>query len=80
MPTYEYRCTKCGVFETQQRITAPPLEKCPTCGGPVQRLISRNVSVLYLAPGFHTTDYRSESYKEKAKAESKEADGAKAAS
>lgn len=80
MPIYEYKCARCGVFEMQQKITAPPLAKCPTCGEAVKRLISRNVSVLYHASGFHTTDYRSESYKEKAKAENKESDTAKAAS
>lgn len=57
MPTYEYECPKCGVFEEFQSITAPVLEKCPTCGSKVRRLISRNVSVLYKASGFYTTDY-----------------------
>jgi putative FmdB family regulatory protein len=57
LPTYEYECPKCGVFEEFQSITAPVLEKCPTCGSKVRRLISRNVSVLYKASGFYTTDY-----------------------
>lgn len=59
MPTYEYRCTSCGVFEVEQRITEDPLKTCPTCGEPVQRLISRNVNILFKGPGFHITDYRS---------------------
>lgn len=89
MPTYEYKCGQCGVFEVQQRITEPPLEKCLTCGQPVSRLVGRNINVLYRAGGFHTTDYRSEGYKQREKADSKPestpaankaADSAKAAS
>ncbi len=40
MPTYAYECTACGEFETEQRISDPPLAKCPHCGGAVKRLIS----------------------------------------
>lgn len=75
MPTYDYKCPKCGVFETQQKITAPPLEKCPTCGEPVRRLISNNVAIIYNGSGYYTTDNRSQEYKEKAK---KEKEGASA--
>lgn len=71
MPTYDYRCEKCGRFQVTQRITEPPLEKCPTCGQPVQRLISRNVGIIFKGSGFHITDYRSEEYKKRAKEESK---------
>ncbi|CEP66309.1 Putative regulatory protein, FmdB, Zinc ribbon domain [Moorella glycerini] len=71
MPIYEYKCAKCGVFEQEQRITAPPLEKCPTCGGPVHRLIGHNISVIYKAGGFYTTENRSQEYKDKAKEETK---------
>jgi putative FmdB family regulatory protein len=63
LPTYEYKCPKCGVFEEFQSISAPALEKCPTCGGKIQRLISRNVSVLYKCSGFYTTDYGTGSHK-----------------
>jgi putative FmdB family regulatory protein len=31
MPIYEYACEHCGVFEEMQRITDPPLSKCPKC-------------------------------------------------
>lgn len=67
MPNYDYRCPKCGVFEMEQKITAPPLEKCPTCGEPVRRLISRNVAIIYNGSGYYTTDNRSEEYKQKAR-------------
>lgn len=39
MPTYEYKCKKCGEFEAVQKMTDPPLSKCPTCRGKVERQI-----------------------------------------
>ncbi|MEO0107734.1 MAG: zinc ribbon domain-containing protein, partial [candidate division WOR-3 bacterium] len=34
MPTYEYRCEKClNEFEQFQRITDPPVKRCPRCRG-----------------------------------------------
>lgn len=80
MPIYVYKCAQCGTFETEQRITAPPLSACPTCGSPVHRVITGNISVIYKGSGFHTTDYRSKEYKEKAKAESEGKSDIKAAS
>ncbi|MGE5397336.1 MAG: FmdB family zinc ribbon protein [Chitinophagales bacterium] len=56
MPTYDYECPKCGRFEQMQRITSPPLSNCPECGNPVQRLISRNVAIIFKGSGFYTTD------------------------
>jgi putative FmdB family regulatory protein len=63
MPTYEYRCNHCGRFQVEQRITEPALEKCPTCGQPVERLISRNVSIIFKGSGFYCTDNRKTSSK-----------------
>ncbi|GFN22768.1 MAG: zinc ribbon domain-containing protein [Thermoanaerobacteraceae bacterium] len=80
MPIYVYKCPQCGTFETEQRITAPALESCPTCGSPVHRVITGNISVIYKGSGFHTTDYRSKDYKEKAKSESENKGDVKAAS
>jgi len=69
MPTYEYECKKCGIFEKFQSITAEPIKKCPKCGGPVKRLISAGAGVIFKGAGFYATDYRSESYKRDAKKE-----------
>lgn len=58
MPTYEYRCESCGVFDYFQSITSDPLTECPDCGKPVQRLISRNGNIIFKGSGWHVTDYR----------------------
>ena len=70
MPTYEYRCKKCGhEFEVFQSISDNPLKKCPVCEGKVERLISPGAGFIFKGSGFYTTDYRSESYKKAAKAD-----------
>jgi putative FmdB family regulatory protein len=56
MPIYEYRCEHCGVFEEMQRITAPPLARCPTCQRKVRRLIS-STSFQLKGSGWYVTDY-----------------------
>lgn len=75
MPTYEYKCPKCGKFEFYQSIKDDPLASCPTCGSEVKRLISNNVNIIFKGSGFYVTDNRSSSYKEAAKAESGGSDG-----
>ena len=56
MPTYEYRCEHCGDFEKMQRITNPPLSRCPQCKGSVRRLIS-STSFQLKGSGWYVTDY-----------------------
>ena len=47
MPTYEYRCKKCQhEFEESQKISDPPLKKCPKCKGGVVRLVSGSTFML----------------------------------
>jgi putative FmdB family regulatory protein len=72
MPTYEYRCSACGhKFEKFQSITAAPIKQCPECKkNKAQRLIGTGAGLIFKGSGFYITDYRSEGYKEKAKAES----------
>jgi putative FmdB family regulatory protein len=73
MPTYEYECEKCGLlFEEYQSISDQPISKCkkPDCDGHVKRLISSGAGFLFKGSGFYSTDYRSDSYKKKASAES----------
>jgi putative FmdB family regulatory protein len=71
MPTYEYKCDACGTeFERFQQITAKPVKKCPKCGkNKVRRLISAGAGMIFKGSGFYITDYRDQSYKDKAKAD-----------
>lgn len=68
MPTYEYICGKCGVFEDFHSITTN-LTHCPTCGSEVRRLISQNSNIIFKGSGFHVTDNRSSDYTKKAASE-----------
>lgn len=70
MPTYEYKCRDCGEkFDEFQKITDPPLTRCPACGGEVDRVISGGSGVMFKGSGFYITDYRSASYKKAAESE-----------
>lgn len=71
MPTYEYICDDCShEFEEFQSITAKPLKKCPECTKPkLRRKIGTGAGIIFKGSGFYETDYRSESYKQGAKAE-----------
>ena len=70
MPTYDYECLSCDhTFEAFQSIKARRLRKCPRCGKRVRRLIGAGAGLLFRGSGFYETDYRSDDYKEKAKAE-----------
>jgi putative FmdB family regulatory protein len=71
MPTYEYKCGACDhTFEQFQSITAPPIRKCPVCGKlKVNRLLGTGAGLIFKGSGFYITDYRSETYKSAAKAD-----------
>jgi putative FmdB family regulatory protein len=75
MPTYDYECDACEhTFEEFQSITEAPKRKCPACGkNKLRRLFGTGAAVMFRGSGFYQTDYRSESYKKKAEAESKAA-------
>jgi len=61
MPLYEYSCEKCqNTFEVTQSFSDAPLEKCPTCHGPVQKLMSLGGFALK-GSGWYTTDYKKKS-------------------
>jgi putative FmdB family regulatory protein len=69
MPTYEYFCSKCGVFEEFHGINQT-LDKCPKCGAEVRRLISQNNNVIFKGSGFYSTDNRSSNHPKQAASES----------
>jgi putative FmdB family regulatory protein len=57
MPIYEYRCQDCDhEFERMQKFSDPPIANCPTCAGPVRKLISRSAFHLK-GDGWYVTDY-----------------------
>jgi putative FmdB family regulatory protein len=72
MPTYDYECPTCGVFEHYQSIKDAPLKACPTCKSKkVTKLLSTGGGVIFTGSGFWETDYnRSKDYGTKKKAES----------
>lgn len=58
MPTYEYKCTKCGnLFELFQKMTAKPVAKCPKCGAKAERQLSGGAGLVFKGSGFYLTDY-----------------------
>ena len=64
MPTYEYKCKICSfLFEEFQSMLDEPVKSCPKCSGSVQRLISKNVGVLFKGNGFYVTDSKSSTSK-----------------
>ena len=56
MPMYEYECAKDGRFELIRRFSDPPLKKCPTCGRPVEKLVSAS-AFQFKGTGWYVTDY-----------------------
>jgi putative FmdB family regulatory protein len=66
MPTYEYRCDNGHKFEQFQRMSEPPIDKCPVCGARAERLLSAGAGLLFKGSGFYITDYRSEKYRKAA--------------
>lgn len=58
MPIYEYECNSCKkVIEIMQKITSDPETVCPTCGGPLKKLVSRT-SFQLKGTGWYVSDYK----------------------
>ncbi len=70
MPTYEYRCANGHLFELFQRMSEDPVDACPQCGAPAERLLSAGAGLLFKGSGFYITDYRSDAYKKAAEKDS----------
>jgi putative FmdB family regulatory protein len=56
LPLYEYHCVKDGTFEQVRKFSDPPLEKCPKCGGPIEKLLSAP-AIQFKGTGWYITDY-----------------------
>ncbi|RMH81782.1 MAG: FmdB family transcriptional regulator [Actinomyces sp.] len=69
MPTYEYRCDRCGArFEVWQSFSDDALTTCPATGGPPEceapgegtvRKVFGNVGITFKGSGFYKTDHGS---------------------
>lgn len=58
MPTYGYRCEKCGhEFDVWQRMSDVPGADCPVCGGDSKRLFFP-AGIVFKGGGFYKTDSR----------------------
>jgi len=61
MPTYVYRCAKCGEqIEAFQSFTDPPLTKHDKDGGKLTKVLSA-AGIVLKGSGFYKTDNRSSS-------------------
>uniref|UniRef100_A0A832I9H5 Zinc ribbon domain-containing protein n=1 Tax=Eiseniibacteriota bacterium TaxID=2212470 RepID=A0A832I9H5_UNCEI len=70
MPTYDYRCRKCShVFEVFHSMTDETPRRCPQCRARAERMLGTGAGLLFKGSGFYITDYRSPSYREKAKSD-----------
>jgi len=59
MPTYEYRCAKCGEhLEVFQSFSEAPLTKHQKCGGKLTKVLSA-AGIVLKGSGFYKTDNRS---------------------
>ena len=82
MPTYDYVCDACGhEFEAFESIKANPQSLCPACEKhTLRRKIGPGAAILFKGSGFYQTDYRSDSYKKAAKADTSSGSSGGAAS
>jgi putative FmdB family regulatory protein len=73
MPTYDYECKACkNTWDEFQSMSAKPTKKCPKCGkAKATRKIGAGAGIIFKGSGFYQTDYRSDSYKKSADADSK---------
>ena len=60
MPTYDYRCEKCGhTFDAFQRMSEDMLTECPECKEhALKRLIGAGAGIIFKGSGFYETDYK----------------------
>jgi putative FmdB family regulatory protein len=61
MPFYEYECQSCKFYvEEMQKVSDPPLVKCPSCGKrTLRKLVSAPVFRLK-GSGWYETDFKSD--------------------
>ena len=71
MPTYQFRCPDGTIIERFYKISEVPASiPTPDGQGEAVRIISGGAGLIFKGTGFYITDYRSDSYKNAAKADS----------
>jgi putative FmdB family regulatory protein len=74
MPTYQYRCAKCGEqFELWQSIHDDALKRHPGCGGVVTKVMAP-AGIVLKGSGFYRTDSRAAARKGGSKDKDKDTD------
>jgi len=59
MPTYSYRCPRCGhEYDRFQKITDDTRPDCPECGATGERVITGGAGLVFKGSGFYITDYK----------------------
>ncbi|MBM3367050.1 MAG: zinc ribbon domain-containing protein [Betaproteobacteria bacterium] len=59
MPIYEYRCEACGHLEEfLQKVSEPPLAKCPSCGKKKFRKLLSAAGFQLKGSGWYATDFK----------------------
>jgi putative FmdB family regulatory protein len=61
---YEYKCEACLIeIEVHQKMSDPPLERCPDCGGSVKRILSLSGIPCGMKQGSYASDTGPRRYK-----------------
>jgi putative FmdB family regulatory protein len=59
LPTYEYKCTRCGELTSEFKpMSAPRRQRCPLCRSKVELQISGGLGVVFKGDGFYINDSR----------------------
>ena len=59
MPFYEYECSNCKFYiEEMQKISDPPLEKCPSCGKKALKKLVSAPNFRLKGGGWYETDFK----------------------
>jgi putative FmdB family regulatory protein len=61
MPFYEYECANCKFYiEEMQKISDPPLTKCPSCGKEALKKLVSAPNFRLKGAGWYETDFKSD--------------------
>src|ERR1700738_1567422 len=78
MPFYEYQCKNCGHdLEAMQKISDPPLKKCPHCGKSQLHRLMSGPGLRLKGGGWDEADFRGDKENQRNLADRPEAEAAK---